>query len=236
MRETGNYAARICTAGNALRPRRRKGWYRFLMCILGATLVLSPAPDLRAAPDAALRFDGIALGPSGVELTVSWPTDLPGALELYCSSNSATTGFRLLATNLSTAGRSALTFLVPDPAADGPVFCVAGDGFTDTDADGLCDARELVLYGCDPFRSDTDGDGVRDASDTQPCGAADTDGDGLPDDWERRWFPDLDQSGTDDPDGDGVCNAEERAAGTDPTRHDLASGGPSGVGLVVFRP
>ena len=237
MHAAGKNAARICTAGSALRPNGRKVWYRFLLCILGAAFMLWPGPRLSGAPDADFRFCAITLGPNGIELTMSWPATFPGMLELYASSNSAISGFGLLATNVSTAGRTSLTFLVPDPDTDGPVFFVAADGFTDTDGDGLCDARELMLYGCDPFRSDTDGDGVRDPLDGSPTAAADTDGDGLPDDWERRWFPDLGRSGTDDPDGDGVDNAGERAAGTDPTRHDVATGGgPAGVGLVVFRP
>ncbi|QJE95723.1 hypothetical protein [Luteolibacter luteus] len=46
----------------------------------------------------------------------------------------------------------------------------------------------------------------------------DTDGDGLTDSWEIQFFGNLrDQCGSDDPDGDGVNNAEEMAAGTSPT-------------------
>ena len=48
----------------------------------------------------------------------------------------------------------------------------------------------------------------------------DTDGDGLPDGWEMGFFGDLDEVGTGDPDGDGDTNAEEYAAGTDPTQGD----------------
>ena len=49
----------------------------------------------------------------------------------------------------------------------------------------------------------------------------DTDGDGLPDDWEQAVFGDLTQSGNGDFDGDGVSNADEFRAGTDPK--DFAS-------------
>ncbi len=45
----------------------------------------------------------------------------------------------------------------------------------------------------------------------------DTDADGLPDDWELHWFGDLDESGTGDPDGDGVSNLKEYRYGWDPT-------------------
>ena len=37
----------------------------------------------------------------------------------------------------------------------------------------------------------------------------DSDIDGLPDDWEMMWFDDLDQGPGDDPDNDGLTNAEE---------------------------
>lgn len=47
--------------------------------------------------------------------------------------------------------------------------------------------------------------------------AADTDSDGLADGWEWLYFGDLSQSGTDDFDGDGLSNAQEFAAGSDPT-------------------
>ncbi len=48
-------------------------------------------------------------------------------------------------------------------------------------------------------------------------GPVDTDGDGLEDSWEITFFGDLSKSGTDDTDGDGMTNAQEQAAGTDPT-------------------
>ena len=45
----------------------------------------------------------------------------------------------------------------------------------------------------------------------------DSDGDALKDRWELDWFSNLDQSGTDDPDGDGASNDHEEGAGTNPT-------------------
>jgi len=45
----------------------------------------------------------------------------------------------------------------------------------------------------------------------------DSDGDGLPDDWEMRWFANLDQNGPGDADGDGVPNVREYLYAHDPT-------------------
>ncbi|MCH7224752.1 alpha-amylase family glycosyl hydrolase [Haloferula sp. A504] len=68
-------------------------------------------------------------------------------------------------------------------------------------------------------------------TETDPLNS-DTDGDGLPDGWERRFglnpldngidafdgtTPDPDNGGGGDPDGDGLTNLQELAAGTDPT-------------------
>ncbi|MFN0128172.1 MAG: right-handed parallel beta-helix repeat-containing protein [Verrucomicrobiales bacterium] len=51
--------------------------------------------------------------------------------------------------------------------------------------------------------------------------AADEDGDDLPDAWERRYFPTLDDTdGTADSDGDGLLDADEFEAGTHPMRAD----------------
>jgi hypothetical protein len=48
----------------------------------------------------------------------------------------------------------------------------------------------------------------------------DTDGDGLPDEWERVYFGSLDRDGGGDPDADGLSNADELDARTDPTLWD----------------
>ena len=46
--------------------------------------------------------------------------------------------------------------------------------------------------------------------------SGDTDGDGLEDWWEEYYFGNLDQGPDDDPDGDGIVNSDEQAAGTEP--------------------
>ncbi len=53
------------------------------------------------------------------------------------------------------------------------------------------------------------------------------DGDRLPDLWELYWFGNLDQTDSDDPDGDGLNNLAEYLAGTDPTSADSDGDGLS---------
>lgn len=55
----------------------------------------------------------------------------------------------------------------------------------------------------------------------------DEDGDGLRDDWERKYFNNLDALPNEDPDADGLTNAEEQTLGTDPTNPDTDGDGLS---------
>lgn len=125
----------------------------------------------------------------------------------------------------------------------------------DTDGDGLPDGVETKTgvwvsasdTGTDPTKADSDGDGLSDAVETNTGvfvdendtgtdpNKPDTDGDGLPDLWEVRNNllaspPDgaTGANGADgDPDGDGLNNAGEYAAGTDPHLADTDGDGLS---------
>jgi hypothetical protein len=57
--------------------------------------------------------------------------------------------------------------------------------------------------------------------------ASDGDSDGLDDAWEGAYFGNLKQDGAGDPDGDGLSNAKEESAGTDPTKPDTDGDGLS---------
>lgn len=137
-------------------------------------------------------------------------------------------------------------------APRGGVTC--GSGSRDSDGDGLTDAEEAsgsanVAFGTrptDPDDPDSDGDGLTDGQEvsgvrnvsfgTEPSdpNRADTDGGGVPDGEEvgRGTDPndEADDSGpggngVDDPDGDGLTNAEEAEAGTLPLVADSDADG-----------
>lgn len=55
----------------------------------------------------------------------------------------------------------------------------------------------------------------------------DTDNDGLPDEWEKIYFGNLNQTGTADTDNDGLTNSQEYAGASDPTRADTDRDGLS---------
>jgi hypothetical protein len=62
-----------------------------------------------------------------------------------------------------------------------------------------------------------------------PPASGDSDGDGLPDAWEQQYFMSLAETGGGDPDNDGATNAQEYAAGTDPTDPASVPGGGAAV-------
>jgi hypothetical protein len=110
----------------------------------------------------------------------------------------------------------------------------AADAALDADADGLSNVREYVL-GTLPRNADSDGDGARDGLEISsrsnplaasskppfwsglPIGAVgeDLNGNGLSDAFELA-IGRFDLSGAGDADSDGMSNADEAAAGTDP--------------------
>lgn len=70
---------------------------------------------------------------------------------------------------------------------------------------------------------------------TFSVGEVDSDADGLPDWWELQYFGNLSQSGSGDPDNDGLTNLQEYQQGRNPTKNAQADDG-TGVNLRVHTP
>jgi hypothetical protein len=101
--------------------------------------------------------------------------------------------------SLGAAADAASTLFLFQPASADPATDSDDDGLSDareakigtnpflvdTDGDGLSDADEADIYGTDPLKPDTDGDGLNDGEEIGVLGTnpflTDTDGDGVPD-------------------------------------------------------
>ncbi len=90
----------------------------------------------------------------------------------------------------------------------------------DPDGDGLSNEMEFAWLS-NPFLTDSDGDKISDAEEvangTNPAFGGSVDFDDLPDDWELKYFGNLEAGGDADADLDYFTNYEELVMGMDPT-------------------
>jgi hypothetical protein len=85
---------------------------------------------------------------------------------------------------------------------------------------------QIVLDGTQASPDYTDHNAILNAITLEQVGSAgDSDGDGLSDAWEQLYFENLAQTAGADPDNDGLTNAEELAAGSNPTLPDTDGDG-----------
>lgn len=116
---------------------------------------------------------------------------------------------------------------------------------TDSDDDGLTDGNEEYTTGTDPADADSDGDGVDDGQEvedgTDPLDADDPGAEEPEPTTEEEPEPVVEEDadgdaeeGRRDPDGDGLTNAWEAAAGTDPLDGDSDDDGVNDANEVDF--
>ena len=149
----------------------------------------------RAGGDADdLCFASIEQCTNGVALAIALPVGcvIDDALDLFCTTNLLSQWSLLGEVGVTPSTTTAEVFvamadLPGSPTNMPPAAFFAADTHDDSDSDGLYDGRESWLYGTNPSRWDTDGDGLSDgaevAAGTDPL-LRDTDGDGFPDDEE----------------------------------------------------
>jgi len=124
-------------------------------------------------------------------------------------------------------------------------FCVMGKGYIDNIItlayadqdhdlipDSIEDAAGINKSDSSDALGDIDNDGISNldefyAGTLELTNLNDKDNDGLDDDWELKFFGNLNQDANGDFDGDGLTNLEEMNAGTDPTKQDTDGDGMS---------
>ncbi len=199
-------------------------------------------PMSMSDPLTNLAVTGFAADTNGVALSAAWPTDMPiagDALDIFFTRTLIPPAWSNLWRVAVDPAAGAVDVAIPraelPPAPEAvPAACVTNivpsaydPGVMITNI--VC-TNTVWLTDSGFFRladlADTDGDGLTDACENWMYGTRsdliDTDGDTLDDGWEIKYGlnPFVQDDPAADPDDDGLINAEECTAGTDPGTHD----------------
>jgi hypothetical protein len=216
-----------------------------------AAFVRTDPTDVDTDNDGVADGDDLAFGgnPALADVASFTDTDGDGLLD-QVELDGWTVSYRKASTVSGTPGALVTCTPATAPSADCPVAPTSdpSPGMIDTDGDGLTDQEESVL-GTNPRLTDTDGDGISDFDEVQGTHVlpfdgdprvtdpldADTDHDRLSDGEELLdgWDVTLDgvatpvysDPTTDDLDGEGLQDYDEREAHTDPNVPDTDADG-----------
>jgi len=126
-------------------------------------MVLVPLSLLRA-DDSNLLFTAIRQDGAGVRLQVGYPDGFTNRLDLFVSTNLGSGCWALVSQDISTAGTNSVSWLDAEAVQFASRFYLVGDAGLDSDADGVPDARESLVYQTNPLVPDTDSDGIPDGA------------------------------------------------------------------------
>jgi hypothetical protein len=154
------------------------------------------------------------------------------------SGPASLSAYAIVATNQSTISYSVSKTSLGVTTGDTLYFDAysSGGGGGDSAVDALANPSTSITSWGQTYTSSTTNNTIR--AYTLSYNVSDSDGDGLPDAWETEKFGNLSESGTGDTDSDGSTNAQEFAIGTNPANDDsdgdtLKDGVETGTGIFV---
>ena len=113
-----------------------------------------------------IQFTSIDLVSNGVEIAVSFDTQVTNLDLFSCTDIPAWNWNHLLNTNLTELTNGILSWVETNLSSE--CFFVGADADVDTDAEGVYDGFEIYVYQTDTENPDTDGDGIDDFHDPEP--------------------------------------------------------------------
>lgn len=114
-----------------------------------------------------IQFTSIDLVSNGVEIAVSFDTQVTNLDLFSCTDIPAWNWNHLLNTNLTELTNGILSWVETNLSSE--CFFVGADADVDTDAEGVYDGFEIYIYQTDTENPDTDDDGIDDFHDPEPA-------------------------------------------------------------------